>query len=41
MKKRVYIAAATLALAGLFTGCGKKSADEAVSLKDDVVEFVN
>ena len=41
MKKRVYIAAATLALAGLFAGCGKKSADAAVSVKDDVVEFVN
>ena len=41
MKKRVYIAVVTLALASLFAGCGKKSADAAVSVKDDVVEFVN
>ena len=41
MKKRVDIAVVTLALASLFAGCGKKSADAAVSVKDDVVEFVN
>lgn len=41
MKKIVYIAVVTLALASLFAGCGKKSADAAVSVKDDVVEFVN
>ena len=41
MKKRVYIAVVTLALASLFAGCGKKSADAAVSVKEDVVEFVN
>lgn len=29
MKKRVYIAVVTLALASLFAGCGKKSADAA------------
>ena len=34
MKKRVYIAVVTLALASLFAGCGKKSADAAVSVKD-------
>lgn len=33
MKKRVYIAVVTLALASLFAGCGKKSADAAVSVK--------
>ena len=41
MKKKVYMAVLTLAFAGLFAGCGKKAEDPGVSVKDDVVEFVN
>ena len=44
MKKKVYMAVLTLAFAGLLTGCGKKTeenTDTGVSIKDDVVEFVN
>lgn len=42
MKKKVYMAVLTLAFAGLLAGCGKKAEeDTGVSVKDDVVEFVN
>lgn len=40
MKKKAYIALITLALVGLVSGCGKKK-EETVSVKSDVVEFVN
>ena len=41
MKKRVYIAVVTLALASLLAGCGKKSADAAVSVKDAKADHDN
>ena len=44
MKKKAYIAILTLALACTFAACGKKddkTEDTTVSVKEDVVEFVN
>lgn len=43
MKKKLYIAGLTIALACALAGCGKKESgkDAEVSVKDDVVEFVN
>lgn len=40
MKKKVYIAMLTIALAGLVSGCGKKE-EATASVKEDVIEFVN
>lgn len=43
MKKKIYIAVLTLALACSFAGCGKKDKTEeaVVDVKSDVIEFVN
>jgi len=43
MKKKIYIAAMILSLSAALCGCGKKDEkkDDTVSVKDDVVEFVN
>lgn len=43
MKKRLYIIGVTAALACAMVGCGKKETteDTGVSVRDDVIEFVN
>ncbi len=43
MKKKIYIISMVLALSAALCGCGKKEKEkkDTVSVKDDVVEFVN